>query len=124
MGSITVRRLFLQNRWWVIHGGCIEEGPDQGLNQMHVFDIKGMHWILSPVPPAQLGYRSGHTATCHNGQLLIMGGVYPLIDYRSTLTASVLNLCLLSVLLAALHLLAEVFLLGILALTENCSYVS
>lgn len=71
----------LQNRYWVIHGGSVGLGREGYSNQVHVFDFRSMCWIWSPLPVDELGYRSGHMATCHNDQILIVGGVLPVIPY-------------------------------------------
>ncbi|KAL3138568.1 Ectoderm-neural cortex protein 1 [Trebouxia sp. C0010 RCD-2024] len=65
----------LDNRYWVVHGGSVEGMPGEGYcNQMHAFDFRDMHWQPCILPSDDLGYRTGHMATCHKGQILIVGG--------------------------------------------------
>ncbi|KAL3155424.1 BTB And C-terminal Kelch [Trebouxia sp. C0009 RCD-2024] len=70
----SIATALLQNRWWVVHGGSVEVDGDACCNQIHAFDFRGMYWCQSLLPPAHLGYSTGHMVTCHNGQMVIMGG--------------------------------------------------
>ena len=73
--SVTLFISCLQDRYWVVYGGSVEGKGYH--NDLNVFDFRVMRWIRTLSRHAELGYRTGHMMTCHQGQILIVGGVLP-----------------------------------------------
>lgn len=57
----------------MMHGGSYESSPETYENQLHVFDFNTMSWSKAKLSET-MGYRTGHMAACHNGNMIIMGG--------------------------------------------------
>lgn len=70
-----------------MHGGSKQSDDDfEGENQLHVFDINTMSWSKPLRPDYHVEYRTGHMATCHKGNMIVLGGEQKWLSVAVSLT--------------------------------------
>ena len=58
----------------MIHGGTCVFDDDLEDAQLHVFDLAELSWIKPPLDTTKFELRKGHMATCHEDNMIVLGG--------------------------------------------------